>query len=89
MKLFKTVCAEEMYSVVFTSRGYNMYVMMLQQLYNWKVDWDFMCEWCQFHVIDSAYIGSEMVEARMRIKSSEWPINNNAVCVPSMHLCVA
>jgi hypothetical protein len=66
MILFTTVCEEEMYSVVFTSRGYNMYVMM----------------------IDSAYIRSEMVEARMRIKSSEWPINNNAVCVPSMHLCV-
>jgi hypothetical protein len=76
-----------MYSVVFTSSGYNMYALMLQQLYNWKVDWDFMCVWCPFHVIGGAYIRSAMVEARMRIQSREWPSADNAFCLPSMTLC--
>jgi len=45
---------------VFTTSGYNMYVLMLQQLYNWHVDWDFMRVWCPFHAIGSACIGSAL-----------------------------
>jgi hypothetical protein len=28
--------------IAVTEYGFNMYVVMLQQLYNWQIDWDFM-----------------------------------------------
>lgn len=61
-----------MFSTIFTFRGYNMYALMLQQLYNWHVNWDFMTNWCPFHKLCKVTIRMALISAKRRLERFEW-----------------
>jgi hypothetical protein len=43
-----------------TECGFNMYALMLQQLYNWQIDWDFIDEY--------------LPSARIRLRNIKWAV---------------
>jgi hypothetical protein len=56
--------------IVFTSSGYNMYTLMVLQLYNLDIDWVFMSVWCPFHVIGEKHISIALLLADLRWNSA-------------------
>lgn len=52
--------------LVFTPHGYNMFELMILQLYNWHVDSDFMGVWCPFHSITELGIYVAMLTQNLR-----------------------
>jgi hypothetical protein len=63
-----------------TPHGISTYALILQQLYNWHVDWSFMDDWIPFHMVRY-----HCVRYVMRwYDLSAYPIHPQLVCMPML-----